>query len=484
MADRYWVNGTGAWDNTSTANWSATSGGTSGASAPTSSDNVFFNASSGSGTCTVAATAAGLAVSFVLSGVSIVLAASPTAFGAVTFTSGAIDLAEFELTCTTFASNNTNARSVAFGASTGAIVLTGNNATIFSVDPNTNMSVSGNPVVRSTYAGATGTRIFATGISVAEANSFSVRITAGTDIVSIPGAGSRAVRGLDFTGFSGTFAGPTTGLNVFGDVVLSATMTMVNSTGTINFLASVAQTLRTNGVAFGRQFFKGGTGTLTLLDNFTSAASRTVELSRGGINSNGFSVLTDSFVASSTNAKTFSFGSSTWTITGASWNGNVASLTVVPGTGVISMTSASAKTFAGGGKTYPTLNQGGAGALTIQQSNSFANITNSVQPATITLTAGTTQTVAAFGVSGTAGNLITLNTSTSGTRATLIDTDGTVEVSNVSIKDINATGGAIWNAFLKSGNVDAGNNSGWDFFQSVGQVFSQVFNSVFRPVFQ
>ena len=36
-------------------------------------------------------------------------------------------------------------------------------------------------------------------------------------------------------------------------------------------------------------------------------------------------------------------------------------------------------------------------------------------------------------------------------------------VSFVSIKDIAATGGATWNAFSSSGNVDAGNNSGWDF---------------------
>jgi hypothetical protein len=483
MADRYWVGGTGTWDNTNTANWSATSGGAGGASAPTSADNVFFNASSGSGTCTVAATAAGLAVSFTLSGVSVVLAASPTAFGAVTFTSGAIDLAGFEITCTTFASNNTNARSVAFGASTGAIVLTGNNATIFSVDPNTNMSVSGNPVVRSTYAGATGTRTFATGASVAEANSFSVRITAGTDIVSIPGGSSRGVRNLDFTGFSGTFAGPTTGLNVFGDVVLSATMTMVNTTGTISFLASVAQTLRTNGVAFGRQFFKGGTGTLTLLDNFTSAAGRNVQFTSGVLNSNGFAVSTDSFVASGVSAKTLQFGSSTWTITGASWSGNIASLAVVPGTGVISMTSASAKTFTGGGKTYPTLNQGGAGALTIQQSNSFANITNSVQPATITLTAGTMQTVRAFEASGTAGNLITLNSSTAGTSATLSDRSGTNSVSFVSIQDINATGPASWDAFIENGNVDAGNNTGWNFYPAMQRIFRQIFRPIFRPIF-
>ena len=41
MADRFWVTGGGNW--TDTANWAATSGGTPGASVPTTSDNVFFD---------------------------------------------------------------------------------------------------------------------------------------------------------------------------------------------------------------------------------------------------------------------------------------------------------------------------------------------------------------------------------------------------------------------------------------------------------
>lgn len=53
MANRYWVlnSGTDAWDASATANWSATSGGSGGASAPTSADAVFFNNLSGTGTC-------------------------------------------------------------------------------------------------------------------------------------------------------------------------------------------------------------------------------------------------------------------------------------------------------------------------------------------------------------------------------------------------------------------------------------------------
>jgi len=50
MAKRYWVGGSGNWNSSSTTNWSATSGGASGASAPTSVDDVFFDANSNTGT--------------------------------------------------------------------------------------------------------------------------------------------------------------------------------------------------------------------------------------------------------------------------------------------------------------------------------------------------------------------------------------------------------------------------------------------------
>ena len=67
MANRYWVGGSGTWNTSSTANWSATSGGASGASAPTLSDNVFFDANSftsASKTVTIAATVSVANISF------------------------------------------------------------------------------------------------------------------------------------------------------------------------------------------------------------------------------------------------------------------------------------------------------------------------------------------------------------------------------------------------------------------------------------
>lgn len=50
---RYWVGGTGTWQSGDTSHWSASSGGASGASVPTASDDVYFNGSSGAGTITI-----------------------------------------------------------------------------------------------------------------------------------------------------------------------------------------------------------------------------------------------------------------------------------------------------------------------------------------------------------------------------------------------------------------------------------------------
>jgi hypothetical protein len=127
----------------------------------------------------------------------------------------------------------------------------------------------------------------------------------------------------------------------------------------------------------------------------------------------------------------------------------------------ISLNSASAKTFAGGGGVYSRLIQGGAGALTISGSNTFDNITATSRPSTISFTAGTTQTVIAFTLSGgSAGSIVTINSTTPGTRFTLSKSGSDVSVNYLNIKDSLATGGSNWYADF---STDNGNNSGWIF---------------------
>jgi hypothetical protein len=126
------------------------------------------------------------------------------------------------------------------------------------------------------------------------------------------------------------------------------------------------------------------------------------------------------------------------------------------------MTAAGAKTFDGGGSTFNcTLSNDGAGRLTIAGSNTITTIANSVQPTSFSFTSGTTQTITNWTVSGTAGNLVTIISSTAGTAATLSKASGTVSSDYLSLKDSTATGGATWYAGANSTNVSG--NSGWIF---------------------
>jgi hypothetical protein len=68
MANRFWVGGTGTWDASDTTHWAGTSGGAGGQSVPTTGDNVIFDASSGSGTVTVAADRSGTSLATLVAG--------------------------------------------------------------------------------------------------------------------------------------------------------------------------------------------------------------------------------------------------------------------------------------------------------------------------------------------------------------------------------------------------------------------------------
>ncbi len=64
MANRFWVGGTATWNNTAGSKWSATSGGSGGQSVPSSSDDVFFDANSGSVTCSLSGSRSAKTINF------------------------------------------------------------------------------------------------------------------------------------------------------------------------------------------------------------------------------------------------------------------------------------------------------------------------------------------------------------------------------------------------------------------------------------
>jgi len=378
--------------------------------------------------------------------------------------------------CTLGAASTTN-----FG--TGKIVLTGNATTIFT--GNATQTVTGTPIVECNYSGATGTRTI-NASTPTEANSVSFNITAGTDIVALStNAQSSTARNLDFTGFSGTFA--SNNRTVCGNLTLSTGMTLAaGATTTLFGSTSGTKIITTNGKTLDFIIaFNGIGGTWQLADNLTQGSTRQSALLNGTIDLNGKTYTAGSSfqTGAGSGVKNLTFNGGTLVCPAASttaFHNPVANFTTTAGTGTgkISMTAATAKTFSSSlGAVYNcTLENAGAGALTITGSNTFTTISNSVQPTSFLFTAGTTTTVTNFNVSGTSGNLVTIGSATASNH-TLSKASGLVDVSYCTISRSTATGGARWQAYTANGNVDGGNNTGWLFsaFSGNGLFFGSNF---------
>jgi len=96
-----------------------------------------------------------------------------------------------------------------------------------------------------------------------------------------------------------------------------------------------------------------------------------------------------------------------------------------------------------------------------QDALTASSSTMTLAAGTVKLKSGTTNTIGTFATSG--ATLKYLASTTSGTQATISQAAGTVAATFLSIQDSNATGGATFDANFANGNVDAGNNNGWDF---------------------
>lgn len=279
MADRYWVAG-GTGNYNSTTNWSATSGGSSGASVPTSADNVFFNASSGAGTATV--NVASNCANLNLTGFT----------GTIVFNAN-------------LALNGT-----AFNLGTGGYTIS--TPSTFGLALNTSMTITSNGT---TWTG----RIFVGGVTITLADNLTVSGTwnysaTGTSTVNgntlnISGnlthsntATATGTTAIVFNG-TGTWSHTSTGvlrnnvtINTVGTLTIGTniyynTGTLTYTAGTVTTTSSTLNiatntTLNTNGITWNNITFSGAT-TITLSSNLTltgtlSITSGTLSFTLGG----------------------------------------------------------------------------------------------------------------------------------------------------------------------------------------------------------
>jgi hypothetical protein len=383
-----------------------------------------------------------------------------------TLTNGTLDIQSYTLSTGLFSSTNLNTRTIAFG--TGQISCTGTGL-VWSTAASTALTTTGTQVVNVTSTGSTA--ITVTSGQLSEANSISFNFTGGTYALTFLQSSSNSARNVNFTGYAGTLGAMSTGI-IYGNLTISSGMTLTASSSGMTFSAtSGTQLITTNAKTIDFPLsFNGAGGTRQLQDALTMGSTRTATLTNGTLDLNGKTMTVGTRFTTATGTKNLTFNGGTLICPDpntTSFN-NAAptnfTTTAGTGTGTISMTAATAKTFVGGGSTFNcTLNQGGAGALTITGSNTFSNITNtykSTGATSILFTAATTSTFADWNASGESTRLLTIGSVTAASH-TLSKSSGTVSADFLSVSQSTATGGASWYAGANS--TDGGNNSGWIF---------------------
>lgn len=507
MASRFWVGGTGTWDGSSTTHWATSSGGGSGASAPTSSDDVTIDANSGGGTITIASGA-------VCNNLTITWTAATTnAFTLqVNFAPGG----------TVSINGNSGANRPIFQSSVLGTQRTLTIGTLSSMSNVDFQDIAGaGAAAPFSGSGGVGNGLGCSGVT------FTSPVT--RYWVAVGGGNWSATS--SWSASSGGASGASVPLPQDTVVFNASSITSVGRTITVD-MPRIGKDITFNGLAnnpnfqrainyavFGTFDFTGGSvtmngggicalrgrsshnfvppsttvatriacaapgGTYTLQGAFTSDSARDIDLSDGTLDFNGFSVTTGAIFpsldpnnAASTRTRVLSLGASLIILlaTVTVWDASAPSgLTVNPGSSTIKLTDASSsdKTFAGGGLAYNNiwLSGAGTGKFIFTGSNTFNDFKADTPPHTIQFTAGTTTTVTSWSVRGTAGNLFTIGSVTAASHALAKAGGGQIGSDYLSISRSDASPGSTWYAGANSTN--GGNNTGW-IFSAAGYVLT------------
>lgn len=457
MADRYWVGGAGNLDGSTTTHISATSGGVGGASYPTSSDNLIFDANSNATAFTVTVTGATSVANLIIGNplVGVITFAGSSALNVygnldlpsggtwtysgtitmkatstgMTITSRSVQLqgpvtldgvgggwtlvdtfkitggnGTLTLTNGSFDSGNqaiqlkrfssNNSNTRVITMGSSTWTLTANSATLWDTGTVTGLTLNaGTSIIDCTYSGSTGSRVIAT--STARINT--LKFSAGTDTVDLA---SCMMNDLNYTGFGGIQNG--NNFTVGGSLTCGASMTF-NTGGNLTMDTTGSKTITSNGVQIKKNILITGVGgTITLADALSLDSTHVLTLTNGTFDGAGFA-FTGNVASNNSNTRTFTMGNGLFTLTGTGtvWDfGTTTNLTFNIGSSTIKITNTTntALTFAGGGLNYSTSvwfsRSTSTAANTITGSNTFAILKDDgTGTHSLLFTAGTTTTI-------------------------------------------------------------------------------------------
>jgi hypothetical protein len=237
----------------------------------------------------------------------------------------------------------------------------------------------------------------------------------------------------------------------------SANITITGNNTTVFFLGGSAFTLTGTPTVNGT--YSGSTGTRTF-----RTSSGTTDATKINYNISAGSDTVLVFFAA--NSLDFTGFSGLFQPNSGAFYGDVtfsSTMTVTSGTAAIFFAGTGIQKFTTGGVLIDQpITKNGTGTLEFQDALTQGSAhTFAITNGTVKLKSGTTSTVGAFSATNTTPKF--LQSTLAGSQATLSQASGTVSTSYLTIKDINATGGATWNSLWSNNNVDAGNNTGWVF---------------------
>jgi hypothetical protein len=319
MATRYWVGGSGTWTSTNTLPWSASSGGSSGASAPTTADDVIFDNLSNTGTSiftvTVSTGAACRDLSFGSGATALDAVMTLTGISAMSI-AGSLTLVSTNLTVSysgtiSFLATTTGKTITTAGKTLAAIAFNGTGGEWTLQDAlNCTSSLT---VTRGSF-NSNGMAVTCNSISSNNVNTRA--ITLGTSTVSLTGTGTifniTSLTGLTFSAASSTInftststtartfnLGSTTGL-VFGTIGIngstSTSTTSFNGSMTVNTLSSNKTVAHIIVFRFSATFnvtnfnIAGTIGNVVTLDSTFAPSTFTISKSSGIVSSDYLSI--------------------------------------------------------------------------------------------------------------------------------------------------------------------------------------------------
>lgn len=467
--NRYWVGGSGTWNTTNTANWSDTSGGTSGASVPASYSFVNFDDNSA------------------VSPFTVTLGNNITVAYIYAYLNSAASAQEMTLNMGNY-SITTQGFDVQMDVDTDLFLLSTNSGEI-NVSRDFNSVDVGNTFAWLDY-----------GIEVISANSLNVNVTGNQgEIQSIAGnyvAGNSIKQQKINLNVISSGVLELNSIN-FHNVYISDDIdyvVMINDN--VSYITGNARfpfkTITDYGFSGNLVFFGTNSGTYSIELNGAEFPS-TVTVYFGGSYADielqdNFSALGDVFIGDASDNFSFNLNGNTLSAPSVTagtsgdaiiiWNGGEIN---VSGAGFISGTGTQFQQGSGNGTinmsgsgaqslqieyfpVYSSINIGGLGPVSIypgDASGNWADITSTVVNSTVIFTGGEDYNFDEFNLANNGYGLITIKSDVDGVQHYLKKSSGTVNQNFIYIIDSNAGGGATWNAGINS--PDGGNNSGWNF---------------------